>query len=135
MVTIDEVVKAANQEWRTLGVARRDRVALAADLRLDLDAAAADEVSAEQLLDGDVRGFARRLAEEAAVRRVPGRYGQVLATGLSGAVVGALLGGLTVYVIHKVLVALFDLPRGIHVPVALAVAPIATLDVPCAAED
>lgn len=120
MVTIDEALTTADREWRALGVTRRDRIVLAADLRLDLEAAAADGIAAKDLLDGDVRGFARRLAEEADVRRAPGEYSRVLATAVAGAFVGALAGALVVGLLHTALVALFDLPRDVRVPVALA---------------
>jgi hypothetical protein len=83
-------ITAAGREWRRLGVPARDRQALAADLRLDLEAAVADGVPADQLIDGDVTVFARRLAEESGVRHVPPRYGQIVASALAGAVAGAL---------------------------------------------
>jgi hypothetical protein len=119
-MTVDETMTAARQEWRRMGVSERDRRTLAADLRLDLEAAVADGVPADQLIDGDVRVFARRLAEESGVRHVPPRYGSIVATALAGAVVGVLAGALIVAGVHWLMVTLFDLPGDFNVPVALA---------------
>jgi lysylphosphatidylglycerol synthetase-like protein (DUF2156 family) len=121
MNTIDDALAIAGHEWRACGVARRDRASLAADLRLDLQAAAADGVTPQQLLGSDLRGFARRLADEAAVRQVPHEYPRLLLTAFVGAVVGAMLGYVIVLWVYTLLVASFDLPRGFHVPVLLAV--------------
>ncbi|GIM91925.1 hypothetical protein [Paractinoplanes toevensis] len=119
-MTIDEAITAAGQEWRRLGVPARDRQALAADLRLDLEAAVADGVPADQLIDGDVTVFARRLVEESGVRHVPARYGQIAATALAGAVVGVLVGVLVVAGLYMILVRLFNLPGDFNAPVAVA---------------
>ncbi|MBU2671026.1 hypothetical protein KOI35_46770 [Actinoplanes bogorensis] len=119
-MTVDETINAAGQEWRRLGVSAQDRRTLAADLRLDLEAAVADGVPADQLIDGDVQVFARRLVEESGVRHVPPRYGTIVATALAGAVVGVLVGALIVAGVHMVMVTLFDLPGDFNVPVAIA---------------
>lgn len=92
MDPIDQTLATADRAWRRHGVRRDDRVALAADLRLDLESAAADGVGPAQLLGGDVPGFARRLADEAGVRREPPEFGRLLGTALAGAALGALLG-------------------------------------------
>lgn len=119
--TVDEILATAEHEWRIRGVGRRDRASLAADLRQDLEAAAVDGVTPEQLLGPDVRGFARSLADEAGVRCVPHSYGRLLLTAVSGAALGAVLGYLVVYGIYRVLVSWFDLPNDVQVPLLLAV--------------
>jgi hypothetical protein len=98
-----------------------DRAALAADLRLDLDAAAADGVTPESLLGSDVPGFARRLAEEAGVHREPPDYRRLL----TEALVGVALGGAAGAVVLRLMRPLFDLmtigPGGQDWPVQVAV--------------
>jgi hypothetical protein len=89
---VDKVMATAEHEWRAYGVRRSDRAALAADLRLDLESAAADGIAPAQLLGTDVRGFARQLADEAGVERMPPEYLRLLGTMLVGAALGAVLG-------------------------------------------
>jgi hypothetical protein len=118
---IDDAIATAEHEWRAYGVGRADRAVLGADLRLDLESAAADGVSPAQLLGIDVRGFARRLADEAGVHRAPREYVRVLSTALVGAVLGAALGYLGLLLAYPLIVSLVDLPRTVEVPVLLAV--------------
>lgn len=122
MDTIDSVLAEVDQAWRAYGVGSADRAALAADLRLDLQAAAADGGDPVQLLGGDVAGFARRLADEAGVRRAPQDYGRLVSTALIGAVLGAVLGYGILMAAYPVFVRMIDIPRSIHVPIQLAVA-------------
>ncbi|MCG5452390.1 hypothetical protein [Micromonospora hortensis] len=122
MDTIDRLLGEADQAWRGDGVGSADRAALAADLRLDLRAAAADGGDPAQLIGGDVAGFARRLADEAGVQRVRGDYGRILGTALIGAVLGVVLGYGLLMAAYPVFVRMVDIPRSIDVPVQLAVA-------------
>ncbi|MET8091404.1 hypothetical protein [Micromonospora sp. NPDC005220] len=122
MDIIDSLLGEADQAWRAYGVDSADRAALAADLRLDLRAAAADGGDPVQLIGGDVAGFARRLADEAGVRRVRRGYGRILGTALIGAVLGAVLGYGLLMAAYPAFVRMFDAPRSIHVPTQLAVA-------------
>ncbi|MGC4814560.1 hypothetical protein ACLQ29_28850 [Micromonospora sp. DT228] len=122
MDTIDRLLGEADQAWRGYGVGSADRAALAADLRLDLRAAAADGGDPAQLIGDDVAGFARRLADEAGVRRVRGDYGRVLGTALIGALLGVVLGYGFLMAANPAFVRMVDIPRSIDVPVQLAVA-------------
>ncbi|WP_051724211.1 hypothetical protein [Micromonospora chokoriensis] len=122
MDTIDRLLGEADQAWRGYGVGSADRATLAADLRLDLRAAAADGGDPAQLLGGDVAGFARRLADEAGVRRVRGDYSRILGTALIGAVLGVALGCGLLMAAYPAFVRMVDIPRSIDVPVQLAVA-------------
>ncbi|WP_433353456.1 hypothetical protein ACQPYV_23265 [Micromonospora saelicesensis] len=122
MDTIDRLLGEADQAWRGYGVGSADRAALAADLRLDLRAAAADGGDPAQLIGGDVAGFARRLADEAGVRRVRGDYGRILGTALIGAALGVVLGYGLLMAAYPAFVRMVDIPRSIDVPVQLAVA-------------
>ncbi|MDG4765946.1 hypothetical protein O7632_17835 [Solwaraspora sp. WMMD406] len=121
MDTIDDTIAAADSAWRAYGVTRADRATLAADLRLDLESAAVDGITPAQLLGADVAGFARRLADEAGVVRLPAEYGRVVRTALAGSVVGAVAGYLAMMVIYPVAVHLVDLPRTFAVPLLLAI--------------
>ncbi|WP_433392405.1 hypothetical protein [Micromonospora sp. KLBMP9576] len=121
MDVIDEAVATAEREWRAYGVGRPDRAVLAADLRLELESAAADGVTPEQLLGTDLRGLARRLADEAAVSRVPPEYARVVQTALAGAALGACVGALVLVLGYPLLVAWLDVPRGFRMPLVLAV--------------
>ncbi|MEU8287584.1 hypothetical protein AB0C01_24975 [Micromonospora sp. NPDC048905] len=122
MDTIDRLLGEADQAWRGYGVGTADRATLAADLRLDLRAAASDGGDPAQLLGGDVAGFARRLADEAGVRRVREDYGRVVNTALVGAVLGAVVGYAILMAVYPVFVHLLDIRRSIDVPIQLAVA-------------
>lgn len=122
MDTIDDAVATADAEWRAYGVQPADRATLAADLRAELESAAVDGLTPTELFGGDLRGLARRLADEAGVRRTPGEYARVLRTALVGAVLGAALGYLFLLAVSPTMVRLFDIPRDIEVPVFLGVA-------------
>ena len=117
---IDNLLATLDREWRGLGVGRHDRVALAADLRGELESAAGDGLDPAELLGDDPAGFARRIAEEAGVERVAPRYGQVLGVAGAGGVLALIAGFALVNALHEVFVAAFDLPRGVHVPIWLA---------------
>ncbi|GIF70463.1 hypothetical protein Ais01nite_84980 [Asanoa ishikariensis] len=86
--TIDQTVRSAEREWRRLHVRRADVARLSRDLRDDLTSAATEGVAATELLGTDVRGFARRLADEAGVERVPYEFDRLLLTALVGALPG-----------------------------------------------
>ncbi|MET8042417.1 hypothetical protein ABZU25_16330 [Micromonospora sp. NPDC005215] len=122
MDTIDRLLGEADQAWRGYGVGSADRATLAADLRLDLRAAAADGGDPAQLIGSDVAGFARRLADEAGVRRVREDYGRILGTALIGAMLGAVLGYGLLMAAFPVFVRMIDIPRSIDVPIQLAFA-------------
>ncbi|MEV0424906.1 hypothetical protein [Micromonospora sp. NPDC050495] len=121
MNAIDEALSTMEREWRAYGVRREDRAALAADLTVELRSAAADGVTPDQLLGADLRGFARRLADEAGVSRVPPEYGRVVRTALAGTVLGACVGLVGYLLVYPLVVAAFDLPRSFRVPILLAV--------------
>lgn len=121
MNAIDEALSTMEREWRAYGVRREDRAVLAADLRSELQSAAAEGVTPEQLLDADLRGFARRLADEAGMSRVRPAYGRVLRTALAGTLLGACVGVALYALVYPLMVAAFDLPRGLRVPILLAV--------------
>ncbi|WP_428964890.1 hypothetical protein [Micromonospora fluostatini] len=121
MDSIDDVLAEADRAWRAYGVGAADRAVLAADLRLDLQAAAADGVGPRQLLGGDVAGFARRLAVEAGVRRVRRDYVRVLQTALTGAALGAALAYTVLIRMYPVLVNMIDISRSVQVPIQVAV--------------
>lgn len=121
MDTIDQALATADKAWRAHGVRRADRATLAADLRLDLEAAAADGVPPEQLLDGDVAGFARRLADEAGLHREPAELDRLLGTALFGAVIGAGIGGVLIYVVFPAFIAMTDLSLRLNLPVQVGV--------------
>lgn len=122
MDTIDRLLGEADQAWRGYGVGSADRATLAADLRLDLRAAASDGGDPAQLIGDDVAGFARRLADEAGVQRVRGDYGRVVGTALIGAMLGAVLGYGLLTAVSPIFVRMVDVPRSIEVPIQLAVA-------------
>ena len=85
------------------GLDRRDSAVLAADLRQDLEAAAADGLMPQALIGEDVRGFARRLAEEAGARRIPYAYRRLLESAAVGALPGLVFGYL--YVVPRAVAA------------------------------
>ncbi|NES31876.1 hypothetical protein GCE86_15840 [Micromonospora terminaliae] len=119
---VDGLLAAADREWRALGINRRERVTLAADLRTELEAAAADGLDPAELLGPDPTGFALRIAEEAGVERIPPRYGQVLGVASAGGMLSLVVGYLVVIGLHEAFVTAFDLPRSVRVPVWLAAA-------------
>jgi hypothetical protein len=90
MLTTDDVVVIAEREWRSIGVIRADRAALAADLRNDLTAAEADGVRSEQLVGDDIPAFARATAMASGVRRLQPGNKEILVTALAGAAPGLL---------------------------------------------
>lgn len=118
--SVDGLVTATERRWRALGVRPGDRAALAADLRQELEAAAADGLDPAGLVGPDVDGFAARVAEEAGVERTPPLYGPVLGVATIGAVLSLVVGYCVVMALHEVFVAAFDLPRGVRVPIWLA---------------
>ncbi|WP_432988527.1 hypothetical protein [Dactylosporangium sp. CA-233914] len=120
--TIDSVLAEADRAWRAYGVGSADRAAFATDLRLDLQAAAADGCDPVQLLGGDVAGFARRLADEAGVLRVRRDYGRLLGTALIGAALGGLLGYGFLIAVYPLFVRMMDIPRSIQIPIQIGVA-------------
>jgi hypothetical protein len=117
--TVDDAIAVADREWRAYGVSHPDRAVLAGDLRLDLQAAAAEGATPEQILGADVRDFARRLADEAGVRRAQPEYGRVVRTAMIGVVLGICVGFIVDAIGHPLLVAWFDLP--FRPPIWLAV--------------
>ncbi|MGW4940156.1 hypothetical protein ACWEOZ_01000 [Actinoplanes sp. NPDC004185] len=122
MDPIDDALTTADRAWRHHGVQRADREALAADLRLDLESAAADGVAPQQLLGEDVPAFARRLADEAGVRREPPELGRLVGTSLTGAALGAAAGFAFFLLLFRAAGRFFDTPGRTHVPVQVAVA-------------
>lgn len=90
--TIDQALAGAEREWRRLHVHPADLAKLSRDLRDDLAAAAAEGVGPSQLIGADVRGFARRLADEARAERIPYEFRRLLLTALVGALPGILVG-------------------------------------------
>jgi lysylphosphatidylglycerol synthetase-like protein (DUF2156 family) len=119
---IDDALATADRAWRHHGVQRADREALAADLRLDLESAAADGVAPDRLLGEDVSVFARRLADEAGVRREPSELGRLVGTALTGAALGAALGYGFFLLLFRIAGRLADVSRDTQVPVQVAVA-------------
>ena len=99
-VEIDDAIAIAEHEWRMSNVDARDIAALSRDLRLDLEAAAADGVNPRQLV-GDVRAFARRVAEEAGARRVPYEYQRLLLTALAGTLPGLIVGYAVMFMVPE----------------------------------
>ncbi|MET8198116.1 hypothetical protein [Micromonospora taraxaci] len=121
MDIIESLLGEVDQAWRAHGVGSDDRRALAAELRLDLRAAAADGGDPTHLIGSDVAGFARRLADEAGVQRVGRDDGRVVGTALIGAVLGAVLGYGLLMAAYPAFVRMVDTPRSIRVPIQLAV--------------
>lgn len=89
---VDDVIAIAEHEWRAMGITGRDRASLAADLRHELTAAAADGITPRQLLGTDVRAFARTVAIEAGTDRTPHEYTRLLQVALTGAGPGLFIG-------------------------------------------
>lgn len=122
MDPIEKTLATAERAWRAHGVGRADREALAADLRLDLESAAADGVGPAQLLGEDVPGFARRLADEAGVQRRAPELRRLLGTALVGVALGAAAGFGVFLGLYRLMTVLFDQPRGLDAPVQVEVA-------------
>jgi hypothetical protein len=89
---VEEVLAAADREWHAMGVVAPERATLARDLRMELEAAAADGVPPERLLDGDVRAFARAVAVESGATRLPYEYRRLLLAALAGAAPALVVG-------------------------------------------
>ena len=118
--SVDRLLTTADREWRALGVSRKDRLSLGADLRAELEAAQADGLAPADLVGADQAGFARQLAETSGVERTPPRYGPILGVAGVGGVLALVVGYLLVNVVFDAFVAAFDLPRDRHVPIWLA---------------
>ncbi|MEV0330412.1 hypothetical protein AB0H63_28735 [Micromonospora echinospora] len=118
--TVDNLLAAADREWRALGIRRRDRVTLTADLRTELEAAAVDGLDPAELLGTDPTEFALRIAEEAGMERTPPRYGQILGVASAGATLSLVVGYVVAIGLHQAFVSAFDLSRDARVPVWLA---------------
>ncbi|GAA1890833.1 hypothetical protein [Asanoa iriomotensis] len=86
--SIDRSVTAAAREWRRLHIRPADVARLSDDLRDDLTAAAAEGIDPADLIGRDTRSFARRLADEARVDRIPYEFDRLLLTSLVGALPG-----------------------------------------------
>lgn len=110
--TVDTALTNVEREWQAYGVSRLDRAVLAADLRVDLQSAADSGADPDDLIGADVRGFARRLADEAGVHRGQAEYGRVVGTSMIGSVLGLVAGFGLFLVLSPAMVALVDLPRG-----------------------
>ncbi|WP_328477887.1 hypothetical protein OHA21_25665 [Actinoplanes sp. NBC_00393] len=121
MDTIESVLSSADRAWRAYGVGSADRAALAADLRADLEAAAAEGAGPEQLIGPDVAGFARRLADEAGVTRSAAEFQRLFGTALVGGALGAVAGYAVYAALYPFFVRVMDIPQTIDVPVQVAV--------------
>ncbi|BBH71616.1 hypothetical protein ACTI_83010 [Actinoplanes sp. OR16] len=122
MDTIDSVLSAADQAWRSYGVHPPDRAALAADLRGDLEAAVADGAGPHELIGPDVAGFARRLADEAGVRRHHPTYARLFSTMLIGAALTAVIAYELVTALSPMMIRAVDLDDPARVPLVVALA-------------
>jgi len=123
MTTIDETIAIAEQEWRECGIGLQERIALAADLRADMESAANEGITPDVLIGSDLRDFARRLADEAGAQGTAYAYGRVVRVALTGIVAGTVTGFFIITEgVHPLLVSLFDLPRPNRVPLWLAAA-------------
>lgn len=85
MLSINDVVTGAERQWRTMAITRRDRETMAQDLRHELEAAAADGATMQDLVSGDIPAFARDIATAAGATRVPHDTKAVLLAALIGA--------------------------------------------------
>jgi hypothetical protein len=114
---IDSALSAADRAWRAYGVDPADRAALAADLRLDLQAAAGDGRTPGQLLGPDVGAFARRLADEAGVPRTLPEHRRVLETAFIGAVLGAVVAWALMAAAYPLFLRMVTPPDSVRVPI------------------
>jgi hypothetical protein len=105
MLTIHDVVTGAELQWRSMGITRRDREAMAQDLRRELETVAADGADIHDIISGDIPTFARDIAVAADANHVPYNTKPVLLAALLGACPG--LAG-------YILVWLWPTVRGIH---------------------
>ena len=94
---VEAMLARINRHWRAMGVVDADRAALTADLRAELTAAAADGIPPQQLIGGDVRTFARDVADGAQVRRVPYEWGRLFGGALIGGIPGMILSWFVVW--------------------------------------
>lgn len=111
MDIIDDAIATAEREWRAYGIRREDRAALAADLRLELESAAADGVTPEQLFGTDLRSFARRLADESGMRHTDREDGRLVRTALAGAALGTGIWVIALVFGYPLLFSWFDIPQ------------------------
>jgi hypothetical protein len=118
--TVDKALVAADKAWRAYGVGPADRAALAEDLRLDLREAVADGRTPGDLLGPDVAAFARRLADEAGVERVPAEDARILGTALIGGAAGVVVAFLALTA-YPLIVHGLDVPRPARIPLPVAV--------------
>jgi hypothetical protein len=125
---IDTALAEADRAWRAYGIGPDGRTRLAAELRADLEAAAADGRTPEQLLGPDVAAFARRLAAETGLPRVVPERRRLLETTFFGAAVGAVIG----YFLLQSASPAFDRAMTPPVPVPVQVAVAVYYGIPAA---
>jgi hypothetical protein len=94
---VEAMLARINRHWWAIGVVEADRAALTADLRAELTAAAADGIPPQQLIGGDVRTFARDVADGARVRRARYEWGRLFAGALIGAIPGLIVSWFVVW--------------------------------------
>ncbi len=120
MDTVDGALAAVDKAWRAYGVGPADRAALADDLRFDLREAVADGRTPQDLLGPDAAAFARRLADEAGVERIPAENGRLLGSATIGAALGAVAAFL-VLTAYPLIFQNFDISHPTRVPLQLAI--------------
>lgn len=114
---IEATTTELDRELRRLHIARADRRAVVAEVRSDLETAAADGMSPSALIGPDIGAFARATAEARGQRPRPPHYLRVVIGGsltAVGAAIAAYL--LIVALLIPLLSSWFDL--GGHYPVA-----------------
>lgn len=94
---IRDALAIAERQWRAMHIVDHERAVLAEDLRAELTEAAADGITPRQLLGDDIREFARNLAIEAGVTRIPYENRRLLLTAAGGAAPGVVLGWLFLF--------------------------------------
>lgn len=94
---IRDALAIAERQWRAMHIVDHERAALAEDLHTELTGAVADGISPRQLLGDDIREFARNLAVEAGVTRIPYENRRLLRTAAGGAAPGVVLGWLSMF--------------------------------------